>query len=622
MTILSPSDPKLPSNSRLVEPPSTSNSLNTSSEPHDPLPLGDIMTAPVVPTTSEPMSAAAISESQSSPAPVHHPMTTRSQHGIVKPNPKYALAVDMSSTIPHEPKTIKTALSYPGWKTAMLEELVALHQNETWRLVPRTPNMHVIGSKWVFKTKLRPNGTLDRLKALLVAKGYHQINELDYTETFSPVIRPGTIRLILTVALVKHWPIQQLDVKNEFLHGYIVEDIYMEQPPGMTDPQFPKHVCKLQRALYRLKQAPRAWFDGLSVFLISCGFFCSLADPSLFVCHSNKGVLVLLVYVDDMLLTGSSTALVNSFVQTLSHEFSMKDLGPVHHFLGVEISHTSEGLHLSQSHYALTILEQSKKLDCKPMSTPLDVKLRPPEHSTPLADPSFYCGIVGTLQYLTLTRPDLSYSVNYVSQFMHAPTVAHLKLVHRILRYLKGTISTGLHLTSHTTLTLFAFSDADWAGCPTTRRSTTGYSTFLGSNIISWCAKKQHTISRSSTEAEYRAMANTAAELTWLTYILSDLRISLPSSPTLYCDNISALYMAINPVFHARSKHIELDYHFVRERVALGLLVTQHIPLTNQVADLFTKSIPKATLASFRTKLCLQPRLSLREGIGNSDSNV
>ena len=195
--------------------------------------------------------------------------------------------MDMSSTIPREHKTIKTILSYPGWKTAMLEELAALHQNETWQLVPRTPNMHVIGSKWVFKTKLRPNGTLDRLKASLVAKGYHQINGLDYTETFSLVIRPGTIRLILTVTLIKHWPIRQLDVKNAFLHGYIVEDIYMEQPPGMTDPQFPKHVCNLQRALYGLKQTLCAWFDRLNVFLISCGFFCSLANPSLFVCHYN-----------------------------------------------------------------------------------------------------------------------------------------------------------------------------------------------------------------------------------------------------------------------------------------------------------------------------------------------
>ncbi|KAJ8759694.1 hypothetical protein K2173_009795 [Erythroxylum novogranatense] len=293
-----------------------------------------------------------------------------------------------------------------------------------------------------------------------------------------------------------------------------------------------------------------------------------------------------------MLLIGSSTELVNSFIQTLSREISMKDFGPVHHFLGVEISPTSKGLHLSQSHYALTILERSNMVDCKPIPTPLDVKLKLPKPTTPFVDPIFYRGI-----------------------FMHTPTVVHMKLVHRILRYLKGTLSTDLHLTSQTTLTQSAFSDADWASCQTTRRSTTGYCTFLGSNIISWCAKKQHTISRSSTETEYHAMTNIVAELTWLTYILSDLHIPLSSSPTLYCDNISALYMTINPVFHARSKHIELDYHFVRERVALGLLVTKYIPFTHQVADLFTKSVTKADLSYFYSKLCLKSRLSLQEGI-------
>ncbi|XP_055960787.1 uncharacterized mitochondrial protein AtMg00810-like [Mercurialis annua] len=394
----------------------------------------------------------------------------------------------------------------------------------------------------------------------------------------------------------------------------------MHQPPGMANTQFPNYVCKLQRALYGLKQAPRAWFDRLSKFLLSCGFFCSLADPSLFICHSDRGILVLLLYVDDMLLTGSSEALVTSFVQTLSHEFSMKDLGPVHHFLGIVITPTTRGLQLSQTHYALSILDRSKMMDCKPMATPLDIKLKPPGSTTVLTDPSHYRGIVGALQYLTLTRPDLAYSVNYVSQFMHAPTVANLKMVHRILRYIKGTLSMSLHLTSDTSLNLSAFSDADWAGCPMTRRSTTGYCTYLGSNIISWCAKKQHTISRSSTEAEYRAMAHTTAELTWLTYLLQDLRILPVSSPILYCDNMSALYMTINPVFHARSKHIELDYHFVRERVALGLLVTKYIPSANQVADLFTKSVPKNIIAHFRTKLCLQPRLSLREDISKPDS--
>ena len=210
-------------------------------------------------------------------------------------------------------------------------------------------------------------------------------------------------------------------------------------------------------------------------------------------------------------------------------------------------------------------MERANMVNCKPMSTPLEAKTRTSSNDVLLEDPCYFRGLVGTLQYLTLTRPDLSYSVNYASQFMHAPTVVHLKMVRRILRYVKGAIDIGLHFTSNTTLDLCAFSDADWAGCPTTRRSIIGYCTFLGGNLISWCAKKQHTISRSSAEAEYRAMANTIAELTWMSFILKDLHISLASTPTYYYDNTSALHMTINMVVHARSKHIELDYHFVHE---------------------------------------------------------
>ncbi|KAJ0028636.1 hypothetical protein Pint_36096 [Pistacia integerrima] len=529
-----------------------------------------------------------------------HPMVTRAKLGVVKPNPKYALTTITSDNVPREPQNIKTALAHPGWKAAMDEELAALHQNKTWILVPCTSNMNVIGSKWVFKSKLKPNGTLDRLKTRLVAKGYHQVDGVDYTETFSPVIKPGTIRMIITIALVKQWSIRQLDVKNAFLHGQISEDLYMRQPPRMVDLEHPTYVCKLQKALYGLKQAPRAWFDRFSAFLLKFGFFCSLADPSLFVFHSEFGSLILLLYVDDILLTGSTPELVKRFITLLSSEFAMKDLGPIHHFLGMEITTTNKGLHLSQSHYALTILERSNMVDCKPMSTPFEAKTKTSSNEILIEDPSYYRGLVGALQYLTLTRPDISFSVNYVSQFMHTPTMTHLKMVRRILRYVKETIEMGLHFSSHSTLDLFAFSDADWAGwCPTTRRSTTGYCTFLGGNLISWCAKKQHTISRSSTEAEYRAMANTVAELTWMTFILKDLRIAITSPPILYCDNLSALYMTVNPIFHARSKHIELDYHFVRERVARGLLITQHISIDNQVTDLFTKPMSKAALQYF-----------------------
>jgi hypothetical protein len=274
-------------------------------------------------------------------------MVTRFQRGVVKPNPKYALTSIASQSVPREPQNVQTALAHLGWKTTMEEEFAALQLNQTWTLIPRTPDLHIIGSKWVFKTKLKPDGSLDRLKARVVAKGYYQIDGIDYTETFSPVVKPGTIRMIISTALIQGWPIRQLDVKNAFLHGNITEDIYMEQPPGMADSQHPEYVCKLQKALYGLKQAPCAWFDRFSTFLLEYGFICSLVDPSLFILHSEHGLLVLLLYVDDMLLTGSTEALVSNFIQLLSGEFTMKDLGPIHHFLGIEIYKTRSGLHLS-----------------------------------------------------------------------------------------------------------------------------------------------------------------------------------------------------------------------------------------------------------------------------------
>ncbi|KAF2284921.1 hypothetical protein GH714_032553 [Hevea brasiliensis] len=347
----------------------------------------------------------------------------------------------------------------------------------------------------------------------------------------------------------------------------------------------------------------------------------NLADPSLFVMHTSTGVLVLLIYVDDMLLTGSSMALVQNFLQVLSKEFSMKDLGPLHHFLGIQIQSTDSGLQLNQTRYAYSILERAQMVDCQPMPTPLVQRHDAVTDPTPVADPTFFRGLVGSLQYLTLTRPDLSYSVNYISQFMHSPTLSHLKYVRRILRYLKGTIHFGLFFKKDTSLVLSAFSDADWAGCPTTRRSTTGYCTFLGCNIISWCAKKQHTVARSSTEAEYRSMAHTAAELTWLGYLLQDLQIYPKQPPILYGDNLSALHLTVNPVLHSRSKHVALDYHYVRERVAQGVLITRYIPSAYQIADIFTKSMTKARLAQFRRKLCLHPGHSLRGDINSSNKD-
>lgn len=353
-----------------------------------------------------------------------------------------------------------------------------------------------------------------------MAKGYNQVEGVDFSETFSPVIKPTTIRVILSVAVVRNWAIRQLDVKNAFLHGKLHKPVYMSQPPGFKNDDCPTHVCHLKRALYGLKQAPRAWFDRFSDFLLSFGFFCSSADPSLFVCHTTHGTILLLLYVDDIILTGDNPTFLDSFINELSTEFAIKDMGPLHYFLGVEVQRHPDGLFLCQTRYAQVLLDRASMRDCKPIRTPIAAKIIAPVSTALFDDPTHYRSIVGALHYLTFTRPDIAFSVNYVCQFMHEPTVHHFQLVKRILRCLKGTLDYGIRILSHSTLDLYGFSNADWAGCPTTRRSTTGYCTFLGTNCISWSAKKQNTVARSSAEAEYRAMASTTAELTWLSYIM------------------------------------------------------------------------------------------------------
>lgn len=230
---------------------------------------------------------------------------------------------------------------------------------------------------------------------------------------------------------------------------------------------------------------------------------------------------------------------------------------------------------------------------CKPIATPMVSKLRPSTtEDEPFSDPNFYRSIVGGFQYLTFTRSNIAFSVNYVYQYMNQPTNFHFKLVKHIVKYIQGTLPQGICLLANNPLVIYGFLSADWAGCPITRRSTVGYCTYLGGNYISWSAKKQPTVVRSSIEVEYRAMASTTTELTWIMFLLRDIGLYLDQPPTLFCDNNSALLLTINLVFHSRTKHIDLDYHFVREKVALGSLVTRFISSTNQVAYIFTKPLP------------------------------
>lgn len=325
----------------------------------------------------------------------------------------------------------------------------------------------------------------------------------------------------------------------------------------------------------------------------------------MFVFQLGSQVMILLLYVDDIVLTGNTSRLLSSFISTLGHEFEIKDLGALHYFLGLEVSSLSSSLYLSQTKYALDILRRSNMLECKPCGTPLSAKTHLCTTSTtPLADATEYRHLVGCLQYLTLTFPDIAYAVHHVSQFVSSPHMDHMLAVKRILRYLKGSLDLGLFFRpSVGTLSLHTYSDADWAGCPDTRRSTAGYCVFLGPNLISWTAKKQQTVSRSSAESEYRALAHVCAETVWIAHLFSDIRLPLHRHIALYCDNLSTTYMASNPVFHARTKHIKLDYHFIHERVVSGSHIVRFVPSVDQTADIFTKGLHKLWFQHLRSKL-------------------
>ncbi|KAI3509338.1 hypothetical protein L1887_24546 [Cichorium endivia] len=316
----------------------------------------------------------------------------------------------------------------------------------------------------------------------------------------------------------------------------------------------------------------------------------------------------MLVYVDDIIIVGSSQQAVDKLIHALSSSFPIKDLGRLNYFLGVEVVHNSGGITLMQHKYASDLLHRANMMNCKSVSTPMSVTDKLAQDlGTPLNDEDTfkYRSMVGGLQYLTLTRPDISFPVNKVCQYLSKPTNVHWEAVKRILRYVKGTLSTGLHFRKSNSTLLSVFTDADWAGCLDYRRSTGGFAVFLGPNLVSWSSRKQPTVSRSSTEAEYKALANGTAEVSWIQSLLKELGIRQGRAPVLWCDNLGATYLTANPVFHARTKHIEVDFHFVREKVAMGALDVRFISSNDQVADGLTKPTTRNMLDRLKYNLNL-----------------
>jgi hypothetical protein len=324
-----------------------------------------------------------------------------------------------------------------------MEEYAALLANHTWDLVPCPPGTNVVTGKWLFRHKLTSNGSLDRYKARWVLRGFTQRPGVDYDETFSPVVKFATVRTVLSLALSRDWAIHQLDVKNAFLHGTLTKTVYCSQPTGFVDEARPVLVCRLNRSLYGLKQALRAWYSRFASYLASIGFVKAKSDTSLFIYRRGDDTVFLLVYVDDIVLTAFTADLLQRTIVALQREFAMKDLGPKHHFLGITAERRPQGLFLHQRQYAINILERAGMFDCKPCSTLVDTQAKLSKHDRPsVADATSYRSLTGALQYLTFSGPDIAYAVQQVCLHMHTPWEPHLTALKRILRYLRGSLDT------------------------------------------------------------------------------------------------------------------------------------------------------------------------------------
>ncbi|KAI3772432.1 hypothetical protein L6452_03618 [Arctium lappa] len=490
-----------------------------------------------------------------------------------------------------EPKKTDDALRDPNWVSAMQEELTEFSRNKVWNLIPRPSDKTVIGTKWVFRNKLDEHGTVTRNKARLVAQGYRQEEGIDYDETFAPVARLEAIRLFLAYAVYKDFIVYQMDVKSAFLNGKLNEEVYVEQPPGFYDPKHPNYVYKLDKALYGLKQAPRAWYDTLSSFLISENFERGKIDNTLFFRKIKGHIILVQIYVDDIIFGSTNPSLCTRFAERMKKEYKMSMMGELTYFLGLQIKQSDKGTFINQGKYVKDMLKKFDLNQASAMKTPMAPPLT--LNKDPSGKPvnvTAYRGMIGSLLYLTASRPDIMYSTCLCARYQSEPKESHLIAVKRIFRYLKGTPNLGLWYPKDSGFDLTGYSDSDFAGCKLDRKSTTGGCQLLGGKLVSWTSKKQNSVSTSTAEAEYVAAGSCCSQILWMRNQLLDYDLHLSKIP-IYCDSTSAIAIANNPVLHSKTKHIEIRYHFIRDHVMNGDIELHFIPTDFQLADIFTKPL-------------------------------
>ena len=493
------------------------------------------------------------------------------------------------------------------WLNAMKKEMQSLEDNDVWKLVELPQDRSPVGSKWVFKTKANADGKIERYKARLVAQGFSQIFGSDYDETFCPVVRLESLRTLIAMSVQYRLQLHQVDVTTAFLNGELEEEVYMRQPEGFVTPGKEHLVCRLKKSIYGLKQSPRCWNTALDSHLKEMGFVQVGSDPCIYRAASSREEPFLLgVYVDDIVLATKSNVRLEEVKKALRQKFDIKDMGKLHHFLGMKIIQNEEtgSVWIGQPAYTESLLQKFEMDMARPVATPVDTgtKLLKTVDNDECIDQRQYQSAIGSLLYLSVaTRPDIAFAVSNAAKFSAQPGKQHWTAVKRIMRYLRGTTNLGLIFTPQVSAECIGYSDADWGGDLEDRKSTSGYLFQISGAAVSWRSKKQTCVALSTAEAEYVALASAAQEAMWMRQLTAELEIDAPAEAiTIFEDNQSAICMTKNPQFHGRSKHISIKYHFIRDHVNDGVVKLQYCPTGDMVADMLTKGLPKDQFIKLR----------------------
>ena len=498
-----------------------------------------------------------------------------------------------------DPNTFEEAMKSQDvafWKEAINDEMDSIMGNNTWVLVDLPPGCKPLGCKWIFKRKMKVDGTIEKFKARLVIQGFRQKSGIDYFDTYAPVARISTIRLLIALASIHNLIIHQMDVKTAFLNGDLDEEVYMNQPQGFIMPGNENKVCKLVKSLYGLKQAPKQWHQKFDEVVLSNGYLLNQADKCVYskFDESGKGVIICL-YVDDMLIFGTDQDHVDKTKEFLSSRFSMKDMGEADVILGIRIKHESNGISISQSHYIEKVLKKFNYFDCTPVSTPMDTSEKLMPNIGHAVSQLEYSRVIGCLMYaMTCTRPDIAFAVGKLSRYTSNPSTQHWQAIHRVLKYLKKTMDYSLTYTGYPSV-LEGYTDASWISNTEDNSSTSGWVFLLGGGAISWASKKQTCITSSTMESEFVALAAAGKEAEWLKNLLLEIPLWFkPMAPiSIRCDSAATLAKAYSQMYNGKSRHLGVRHSMIRELIMNGVISIEFVRSQQNLADHLTKGLAR-----------------------------